>query len=450
MRTRNVSATKVLVRCLLGLSLWVVCAQVPLLAGQSTAKPSEDKAKTADPDAVEQEALRKALQSTGANPLVLIKNLETFLERFPETHRREIILRTICQEASEANAPAVTIKYGQMLIAMAPEDSTLLSLLLDALDQEKDAAHRTLAIDYSTRLIAMTEKRRSQAVQPDGEDHAEQEKVTRRLATAYARRGSYYEDAGTLDKAKADFEKSYEVRPSARAAECLGDVASAQGDIARAADYYSSAFTFPEKEPDLAHRWEVRRKLGNAYAALHHSDAGLGDLVLARSDELMRQFAAGPSLGRARNADRHNPFDYVLERPNGAPLSLADYHGKVVVLDFWATWCGPCRLEGRLLEQVIERFRNEPAAFLAVNVDEDASRVAAFLKEEKWTVPVAYAQGLDRLLGVNGLPTIMIFDRQGQVVYRQEGVDPEGFVEELGKHLREALQQPTSATASSR
>jgi len=89
---------------------------------------------------------------------------------------------------------------------------------------------------------------------------------------------------------------------------------------------------------------------------------------------------------------------------------------------------------------VVENFRNEPAAvFLAVNVDEDRAGVPAFLKEEQWAIQVAYAQGLDRLLGVQNLPTLLIFDRNGRVVFRQEGLDLERFVETLDKKVREAL-----------
>jgi thioredoxin-related protein len=77
--------------------------------------------------------------------------------------------------------------------------------------------------------------------------------------------------------------------------------------------------------------------------------------------------------------------------------------------------------------------------FLAVNVDEDRTGVPAFLKEERWTTPVAYAQGLDRLLGVQSIPTLMIFDRSGRVVFRQEGFVYQTFVDTLDKKVREAL-----------
>ena len=63
----------------------------------------------------------------------------------------------------------------------------------------------------------------------------------------------------------------------------------------------------------------------------------------------------------------------------------------------------------------------------------------AFLKEERWTTQVAYSQGLERLLGVQSLPTLVIFDRNGRVVFRQEGLDLERFVETLDKKLRETL-----------
>jgi thiol-disulfide isomerase/thioredoxin len=137
----------------------------------------------------------------------------------------------------------------------------------------------------------------------------------------------------------------------------------------------------------------------------------------------------------------------VLKRTDGSPLSLADYRGKILVLEFWATWCGPCRLEGRLLESVTEKFHKERAAvFLAVNVDENPANVPAFVKEERWTTPVVYAQGLDRLLGVTSLPTLMIFDRNGHVVFRQEGLVVTTFVDTVEKKVRGALgQQPVAA-----
>ena len=139
-----------------------------------------------------------------------------------------------------------------------------------------------------------------------------------------------------------------------------------KGDSARALDYYLTAFVFPDKNPDPAHRQEIRRKLGSLYVAQHHSEQGLGDLVLSRYDALMPQLAERFSGDQPQNAGRHDPFEFVLERMDGTPLPLADYRGKVIVMDFWATWCGPCRLQGKLIEQVAESFRTDSKRHLPV------------------------------------------------------------------------------------
>jgi thiol-disulfide isomerase/thioredoxin len=260
------------------------------------------------------------------------------------------------------------------------------------------------------------------------------------LAAAYLTRGKLYAKSGESDKAMADYEKSYAAYPTQQLAERLGDLAAKENDLERALNEYATAFAFPGPGTDPSHREEVRRKLGSCYVALHQSEKGLGDMVLARYDELVRALAPRFQDSRQPNANLRDPFAYVLERTDGSPLRLADYRGKVLVLEFWATWCGPCRMEGKLLERVVEKFRNEPAAvFLAVNVDQDRAGVPAFLKEVRWTTQVAYSQGLERLLAVQSLPTLLIFDRNGRVVFRQEGLDYERFVDTLDKKLRETL-----------
>ena len=94
------------------------------------------------------------------------------------------------------------------------------------------------------------------------------------------------------------------------------------------------------------------------------------------------------------------------------------------------------------MDQVAQSFHANPnIVFLSLNMDEDRSGVPAFLKQAGWTVPMAYAQGLDKLLNVRELPTLVVFDRQGQIAYRENGLDPQTFVDDLSKRLREALQE---------
>ena len=423
----------------LGLCLPGIAGSPPLRAAQLPAKPAENApAAHPSPDAEEQKVLDDAFRSAENNPQIIIQNLEGFLARFPKSSRREIVLRTICNYALEANAPAVAVRYGQMLLELTPNDPKLLALLIDALARQNDQASHSLAIDYSSRLIKFAETQREH-VASEGENNDHQ--WPERIASLYAQRARFYRESGDPDKAFADNQKSYATYPTAVVAESLGDAENEKGDSAQAVDYYLTAFVFPDRNPDIARRNEVRRKLGSAYLARHHAEKGLGELALARYDAMMQELGGRFSSGEPQNAGRHDPFEFVLQRLDGSPMRLADYRGKVIVVDFWATWCGPCRLQGKLVDRVAASFRkNSDTAFLSLSIDADRSGVSTFLKQEGWTLSAAYAQGLDLLLNVRQIPTVVIFDRQGRVAYREEGVIPQTFAQELEKHVRQTLQ----------
>jgi thiol-disulfide isomerase/thioredoxin len=394
------------------------------------------------PSSAEEEtrALEEAVRSAESNPQALIKNLEDFLARFPNSPLRQQVVRTIYNQALQANDPEKAAAYAEKLVDLNPDDLSVLATLLDLLDRRSDASSRALALRHATQFVTRAEQAVRQLPPGAAAEGKGRETNTLMLATAYVMRGKIYTKAGDTEKAFLDFQKSYEAYPSAQVAERLGDLAAKKNDVDGAIRYYGTAFAFPEKGSDPAHRDELRRKLGSFYVARHHSERGLGDLILARYDELMGAIRSRFTEQHSPNADLRDPFDFVVTRPDGSPIRLAEYRGKVVVMEFWATWCPPCRVEGKLLERARESFRNESGvAFLAVNVDEHREAVSSFLKEEQWTIPVVYAQGLDRLLSVQALPTLVIFDRHGHVIFRQQGLDPEHFVPTLEKKVRETL-----------
>ena len=396
----------------------------------------------------ESQALQDAVRSSHDNPQVLIKNLEAFLARFPASARRVEVMDYIFQSARRANDPQTAILYGEKLAELRPNDPALLSALVDLFDRQDDASSRAKAFQYAEQFVDCAERQINEPPPPTVGRNKSPETPATILSAAYFIRGKLYVKSGDLDKAMADFEKSYAAYPTANLAERLGDLAARKNDLERAVNEYATAFAFPGPGTDPWHREEVRRKLASCYKAQHQSEKGLGDLVLARYDELMRELAPRFKDSRHLNANLRDPFAFVLPRTDGSLVRLADYRGKVLVLEFWATWCGPCRMEGRLLERVVENFRNQPAAvFLAVNVDEERAGVPAFLKAEQWTTPVAYSEGLDRLLEVRSLPTLVIFDRSGHMVYRQEGLDYQNFVDTLDKKVREALGGPAQSAS---
>ena len=119
MKASNVPWLRIVLPFVLGFCLLGTCGPLPLRAAQSAAKPAENKPATqASPDAGEQSALDDAFRSAEGNPQILIKNLEAFLARFPQSSRREVVLRTICTYALQANAP----ERGRAIRPDAPGD----------------------------------------------------------------------------------------------------------------------------------------------------------------------------------------------------------------------------------------------------------------------------------------------------------------------------------------
>jgi thiol-disulfide isomerase/thioredoxin len=432
----------------------LLLSPVSLRGGQAAQAPAAKSvtppqaAEKPSSDAQEFQALQDAVRSSEDNPQTLIKNLAGFLNRFPASARRGEVLEVIFKSALRANDPQTAIQYGEKLLELKPGDPTLLSSLVDLLDRQDGASSRAEALRYATKFVERAEMDAKGPVSSTAANSKSPDTPVAMLAVARLMRGDLYVKSGEADKAAEDYERSYAAYPSEQLAERLGNLAAKKNDLEQAVHEYATAFAFPGPGSDPSHREEVRRKLGSCYVALHQSERGLGDLILTRYDELMRELAPRFKDSRQPIANLQDPFAYVLERTDGSPLRLADYRGKVLVLEFWATWCGPCRMEGKLFERVTESFRSEPAAvFLAVNVDSDRTGVPAFLKEEQWSTPVAYASGLDRLLGVEALPTLVIFDRSGHVVFRQEGLNLSSFVETLNKKVREALSGVPAAAS---
>jgi peroxiredoxin len=110
--------------------------------------------------------------------------------------------------------------------------------------------------------------------------------------------------------------------------------------------------------------------------------------------------------------------DFTLEDPSGTPVSLRDFRGKIVFVNFWATWCVPCRAEMPAMEQLYQEFRGQGFAVVGVNFQDGPQQVSAFSQELHLTFPIA----LDRkgtvasAYGVRGLPTTYLIDREGHLI----------------------------------
>jgi len=128
------------------------------------------------------------------------------------------------------------------------------------------------------------------------------------------------------------------------------------------------------------------------------------------------QFTAAISKIEADNV-RREQADFTLAELGGKTWTLKEQRGKVVLLNFWATWCPPCRKEMPDLETLYRQFKDRGLVILAVS-DEDAGKVRPFIAEQKVTYPILLDPGrkVNELFQIEGIPKTFVYDRSGKLV----------------------------------
>ena len=405
------------------------CMAIALIAlGQNAPKPlpAGDE---------EQQALRQSLGEAGSSPVEFVRALESHLKKYSQTARRGEIEGAILKSAIQAEDRRRIIEYGERALKKDRNDAQILEAVANALVSEGGKENAARAATYAEQLvdylkIAGKEKQasaREQAkLQADLEDS---------LGRAYLVWARALEGPAAAEKGEASFR--YDGTPEA--ARFLGQLYAKLNRPADSVARFADAFALSGDDRD-----RDRKEMGDVYQKWKTSQVGLGDEVLKAFDRAAKAATARRTALRAidPNYGINSALEFTLTGLTSEKLQLKSLKGKVVVFDFWATWCGPCRAQQPLYEQVKERFKANPrVVFLNLNTDEERAGVKPFLEAQKWNKTIWFDDGLSTLLKVGSIPTTIIFNAKGELVSRMNGFIADRFVDMLSERIEQALAE---------
>jgi thiol-disulfide isomerase/thioredoxin len=260
----------------------------------------------------------------------------------------------------------------------------------------------------------------------------------------------------------------------------LGDVYLARGKPDSAVTAFGEAYQLSRGEdPDIAHRYvatlgaagqfgkavdmgmdavakaqdtdSLITEVKHSFAKLKGS-ATFEALADAKKDEFAlrlthaREQKSAAMRAKVEKARIHQPiFDFSLSDLEGKPVRLSSLKGKVVIMDFWATWCGPCKQSFPLLQKVAEKYRKNPAVvILAIDCWERQPTPAATLATVKqfqtsnkytWQVLLDNEGEVASKYGVTGIPTKFVVDRKGSIAFKSIGFSGPDMEEELTQQI---------------
>jgi peroxiredoxin len=158
--------------------------------------------------------------------------------------------------------------------------------------------------------------------------------------------------------------------------------------------------------------------------------AGLLSLTLSAGSHAAQEASKGPAP------------DFTLKSASGENIKLSELRGQVVLINIWASWCGPCRQEMPLLDQMYQKYGDLGFTLLGVNVEQDSADAQRMLHDTPVTFPILFdtQNVVSKLYDVTAMPSTVIVDRDGNVRYMHKGYQP-GYENEYQTQVRALVKE---------
>jgi peroxiredoxin len=147
-------------------------------------------------------------------------------------------------------------------------------------------------------------------------------------------------------------------------------------------------------------------------------------------------------MSAVADIDKSPAPDFTLKSSGGENLRLSEFRGEVVMINFWASWCGPCRQEMPLLDELYSQYKPMGFTILGVNVEEDSAQAKQMLKDSPVNFPVLFdnQSQVSKLYNVVAMPSTVLVDRDGNVRYLHQGYKP-GFEDAYQQQVRALIRE---------
>jgi tetratricopeptide (TPR) repeat protein len=261
-----------------------------------------------------------------------------------------------------------------------------------------------------------------------------------KCAECFQRIGQIYFQQGRLKDAAVAFRQATELKPSNEAEiyNVLGVVLYLQQEK----QSYEEAVVALQKAIELGKGKVVKAYYNLGFALIKSGKEQEGVAVLKQFVQLDPS-ASEVSQARAVIANT-NMVDakvaptFTVKSTTGAELSLEKFRGKVVLLDFWASWCGPCRVDMPEVKKIWKQYGGDRFLIVGINLDSDRPAFEAYAKEEGLAWPqyfdgLGWGNSISRLYGVYAIPHTVLIDQQG--VIRATGLRREDLAAKIGELL---------------